>query len=434
MNREDASCEYMSALNYGSLPALDKSFVSSSLAVIANSRSLPLDVSNNVQLKFPIPATQLFFDPSRLYFHLQVQVQNSDDPKKKAIEKSSVICGLGYTIWDKLKLSAKGKLVRQYSYNAFASHLGVLCNLDAGYIESVLGSTSAFYKDTEPVNDDTWIANQGNFKRMHLVANGRILDMKSQVFLPPFMTQQLLPCNAGWEIEGTLNSNEFCLIYDNKTDPTLKQKLVLLKAELCISMVDLEQSAYASIERGLAESPMQIPFVDYDVVNMSIQSGQAEYSSPSSVSPFCRRMMIVFMTETDFIGSFETTPFYYRNMKIGELEVSANGRKHGFITDFDNRQYIEAYTGLIDAMGVRNRTFPLDRNDFARAQTIFAFDLTKPGFLANCQDVISADSETTTWSIRVNFREKLSANTQMIIILEQEKTMLIDNVMNVSIV
>ncbi len=325
----DATCEYMTALNYGSLPANDKTFVSNSTTIVPCSRALPLDVSNNVQLKFPIPATPLFLDPSRLYFHLQVQAQNADDPaKKEAIEKTSVICGLGYTIWDKLKLSAQGKLVRQWSYNAYASHVGVVCNLDADYIESVLGPTSAFYVDTEPANDETFFANQGQLARTRLMANGRILDMVSRPFIPPFLTQKLIPCAAGWEIDGTLNSNEFCLIYDKTEDAQLKQKLVLLKAELCIATVDLEQSAYAMIDRGLSAGPMKIAFVDYDVVNLSIQSGQAEYSSPSNVSPFCQQMMIVFVKESDFIGSFDGTLLFYRNLVISELEVNANGQKH----------------------------------------------------------------------------------------------------------
>ncbi len=256
--------------------------------------------------------------------------------------------------------------------------------------------------------------------------------MFTMPFIPCFMTQHLLPCSAGWTIEGTLNTNNFSIIYDNSDK--VARKLVLLRAELWVSMVELEQSAHETIERGLNAGPMRIPFVDFDVVNLSIQSGQAEYTSPSSVSPFCRRIYIVFVNESDFIGKVNTTPFYYQNYGIRQLEIAANGKKIGYTADFDNYLSTELYMGLLGAMSVKDRAFPLDRSTFTYAQTIFAADLTKSGHLAACEDVISATGDTTTWGVRVHFKEKLAHNVQMIVIMEQERTLTIDYLMNVTIV
>ncbi len=426
-----ATCERMEALNYSEVPAVDKTFASNSTAIIPSSRAFPLDISNNVQLKFPIPATPAYFDPGRLYFRMQVQAQTVD-PSKKVGEKVAVIAGFGYTMWDKLRLTAHGKVIKEWNYSAYAAHVGTICNMDSNYISTVLASTSAFSIDTTPVNDATFEANQGLAARARLVARNRKLDMYTHPFIPCFMTQHLLPCNAGWTIEGTLNTNDFSIIYDDSDK--VARKLVLLRAELWVSMVELEQSAHETIERGLNAGPMQIPFVDFDVVNLSIQSGQAEYTSPSSVSPFCRRIYIVFVNEADFIGKVGTTPFYYQNYGIRQLEIAANGKKIGYTSDFSDRLYIEPYVGLLDAMGVKDRAFPLDRLSFAYAQTIFAADLTKSGNLAVCEDVISATGETTTWGVQVHFKEKLKTNVQMIVIMEQERILTIDYSMNVTIV
>ncbi len=385
-----------------------------------------------------------------MFYRLQMQIvdKKTSKPFTGADHKMSVICGVGgYTCFSRIRLSARGRVVREYPYSSYMAHIPMVVGIDAAYINTVLASTAAFAVDTTPVIDTSFVANAGLDYRRGLVQRSAVLETICRPFIPPFMTEHFLPTFPNWVIEVTLNSSDFCIIYEpdpaqpvgKKGDPEpLKledAQLVLLKADLAVNLVDLTPAGRDVVQRQLGGSPgkLRIPFVDYDVINMSIPATQAEFTTVTNTTRYPRRIYAVFVAESDMLGKRDTTPLYYRNLNLRKFELTINGQTHSVSTDFPNKTFIEGYQGMVRAMSVANRGLILDRTNWAQAQCIWVFDLTA-AHLAGCLDIISAPSEYASWNIRLEFRDKLPFNVNMIVILEKEALMELDNDYNVNIV
>ncbi len=260
------------------------------------------------------------------------------------------------------------------------------------------------------------------------------------------MMDHFLPTYCNWMIEVTLNSSDFCIIYEPDTEQQAAKEgkpeplkledaeLVLIKADLAVNLVDLTPSGREVVQRQLNGSPgkLRIPYVDYDVINMSIPATQAEFTTVTNMTRYPRRIYAVFVAESDMLGKRDTTPLYYRNLNLRKFELTINGQPHSVSTDFPNNTYLEGYQGMVRAMSVANRGLILDRTNWAQAQCIWVFDLTA-AHLAGCLDIISAPSEYASWNIQLEFRDQLPFNVNMIIILEKEALMELDKDYNVNI-
>ncbi len=367
--------------------------------------------------------------------HIQFVDKKTKEPIKTD-EKMAVICGAGgYTCWAQICVTARGRIIKEYPYAAYMAHVPILVGVDAAYISTVLASTTAFAVDTFPVIDKSFVANLGLDYRRGLTQNSQILECLAKAFIPPLMTDCFIPSECNWTIEVQLNSNEFCAIYEpDPPDDKLEVELHLLKAELLVNMVELTQSAKEMVNRQLAGSPqkLQIPFMDYEIINLSIPASQAEFTTVTNIMRHPRRLYAVLVAEADFMGKINSTPLYYRNLNLSKFELTVNGQTHTVNCNFPQQTFLEGYQGMVHAMSVANRGLALNRSIWSGAQTVWVFDLTAAN-LAGCLDLISAPSEFASWNIRIEFREKLDFNVNMIVILEKEAIMEIDKDYNVNI-
>ncbi|MCP3686724.1 MAG: hypothetical protein GY861_29145, partial [bacterium] len=169
------------------------------------------------------------------------------------------------------------------------AHVPMVIGIDAGYMNTVLASTAAFSIDTDPVIDLTFVANAGLDNRQILMQRSKILKCIARPFLPLFMIDSFILALCNWMIDVTLNSSDFCIIYEpDTTDPPepkpgkpkplklVDAELILLKAELEVNLVELTKEAKDTVYRQMTgSSKLQIPFIDYEVLNLSIPQSQA---------------------------------------------------------------------------------------------------------------------------------------------------------------
>ncbi len=379
---------------------------------------------------------------------MQIVDKNTRKPFKHLDHKMAVICGVGgYTCWSRIRLTARGKTIKDYPYATYMAHVPMVVGIDAGYMNSVLASTAAFSIDTDPVHDESFVANAGLNDRRILMQRSKILECIARPFLPPFMNDSFIPALCNWTIECTLNSSDFCIIYEPDTvDPPepkpgkpkplklVDAELILLKAELEVNLVELTKEAKDTVYRQMTGSAkLQIPFIDYEVLNLSIPQSQAEFTTVTNITRYPRRLYAVFVAESDMLGVHDTTPLYYRNLNLRKFELSVNGQTQSVSTNFPNKTYIEGYQAMVRAMSIGNRALVLRRYDWAEAQTIFVFDLTA-AHLAGCLDIVSVPSENASWNIHLEFADKLPFSVNMIVILEKEALLEIDSDYNVNVV
>ncbi len=117
-------------------------------------------------------------DVSGLQFRLQMQIVDKETGKlfTGVDHKMSVICRVGgYTCWSRIRLSAQGRVIKDYPYASYMAHVPMVVRIDSGYLNTVLASTAAFAVDQAPVIDISYVANARLNYRCSLVQRSKVL-------------------------------------------------------------------------------------------------------------------------------------------------------------------------------------------------------------------------------------------------------------------
>ena len=177
------------SMDYDQEPSVDTTFVSNFSDTINCQLSLPVDVDDSVQLKFEVwfgvlrvylfyypppnvryisiscfqlgKTADLMLDPMQISMLTEFKVVNMDGSDLMKYTKVAIVCGLGYTAFQELKVLRNGRIVKTYPNYAYLAHSQMVLKEDAGYINSVLAGEMGMYLDTEPATDPNFTGNKG---------------------------------------------------------------------------------------------------------------------------------------------------------------------------------------------------------------------------------------------------------------------------------
>ncbi|MCP3681509.1 MAG: hypothetical protein GY861_02370 [bacterium] len=315
----------------------------------------------------------------------------------------------------------------------------MLLHYDKGYTDTVLGSSSAFWIDTFPPNDISFVANHGLDVRCTMTQKSKIIELMARPLIPPFETSKLIPSHGRWELHYTMNPNDFCMLsgeigpVTGKDGPEPKQKLRkfklrLLEAEMQVTHVELSDEAKQNLQYILqTEHLITYPFVDYQLDSSSLTKGQKEQRIPNTPLSGMPRRAYMFMVKEDAVNGNQTEcPFWYKNYGLTQLTLTIGGKQRTLQSlDWGNNACADAYIGLVKALNISNRSFNPWGSQHASVNSIIAFDTTPSGNSAMCDQISTPLGQTTTYSISLNFKENLPEQAQLLVIMEYENVMTI---------
>ena len=99
----------------------------------------------------------------------------------------------------------------------------------------------------------------------------------ARVFVPPFVSNSLIPGNCNWEVHFTLTKNDFLLVKSNiETNDYIIQ---LEKADLHVNRVRLSEAGRHTMEVQLHSATLSnhsqvTDFINYQSTSISITKGQ----------------------------------------------------------------------------------------------------------------------------------------------------------------
>ncbi len=438
-----------SSIEFSELPPVDKSFAANFTEVVPCGLQLPVDVSDTVTLKFLLGESKLWIDPLQTALKLKFQAVNADGKPLKEDKKIATICGLLYTAFNKLQIWSAGRVIKTYYNYPYLAHPLMLLHFDRGYTETVLSSSSAFYMDTFPANDLSFVANQGLDSRRTLVQRSKIFELMAHPFIPPFETTKLIPSHGRWELHYTMKANDFCMLSGMRTPVTVgmgdepepkykleKFKLILLEAEMQVTRVELSDEAKANLQYMLQnEHRITYPFVDYQIDSISLATGQKEQRIPNTPLSGLPRRVYLFMVKEDAVnGNQEECPFWYKNYQLTQVTLTIGGKQRTLHSlEWNNNICAEAYNGLVRALNISNRSLNVNGSNHRDLNSIIAFDTTPSGNSAMCDQISTPIGQTSTYSISLNFKVSLTEQAQLFVIMEYENIMTIDEFGSASI-
>jgi hypothetical protein len=252
-------------------------------------------------------------------------------------------------------------------------------------------------------------------------ARSKEIDLQARLFVPCWLTEKLLPSQNSWQIKFYCQSPEFCTLTQPKTIgatvPKYEVKVLIHKCELNLSRVQLSEKALDIVRNDIeTNKKLTYPFLDYNMQSFTINDGSVFMNTPTTtLSKWPRRVYCWMVRESAVNGNFLLNPLNFEHFNLENISLSLNGKNYTLENlDFKNSKVIDSYYNMTKALGISNRNFSLDIENYVTCNTFFVWDVTKSGSSASCAD-INVPQTSCNYSLKLKFGEKLDIKDNIIL-------------------
>ncbi|XP_066485768.1 uncharacterized protein F54H12.2-like [Tiliqua scincoides] len=259
------------------------------------------------------------------------------------------------------------------------------------FIESVLNygedalssqfSAGTFYKDTPGEHDSVDLdgQNQGFIKRVGLTAESRKIELMGHLHADLFFQEKLLLNGLDVKIKLTWSKDRFCMMTD---DANVRYKLKLLTASLFVKKVRVSPGVRLGHAEALLTATAKCPVDGVSMKVFSLLAGSRVSNQENLFLGQLPKMVVIGLVDNDaFSGIFSKNPFNFKHYDINFFAIYLSGYQiptKPFQPDFQEGSCVREYMSLVYASGKhrKDKGLIVNREDFARGYTLFAFDLS----------------------------------------------------------
>lgn len=284
-------------------------------------------------------------------------------------------------IFSQLDVVLGDRLISQsnncYPYRAFIESV-------LNYSEDTLAtqfSTGLFYKDTagEHESADLEGNNQGFIERANLTRGSRKLDLLGHLHTDLFFQEKLLLNGVDIKIKLTRNKDPFCLMTD---DADSNYKLQILSASLFVKKVRVSPGVRLGHAEALLTCNAKYPVDRVSMKVFSIPRGSRVTNQENLFLGQLPKQVIIGLVDNDaFSGAYNKNPFNFKHYDINFAALYLDGEQNPtkpFQPNFEDGNCVREYMSLVQTAGkhMKDRSLLINRVEYARGYTLFAFDLT----------------------------------------------------------
>ncbi|XP_066480774.1 uncharacterized protein F54H12.2-like [Tiliqua scincoides] len=259
------------------------------------------------------------------------------------------------------------------------------------FIESILNfggetlstqfSAGLFYKDTPGEHESTGLDgdNQGFIRRAALTAESRKIDLLGHLHADLFFQEKLLLNGVDVKIKLTRSKDAFCLMSD---DPGVHYKLQILTASLFVKKVRVAPGVRLGHAEALLTATAKYPVDRVSMKIFSIAAGSRISNQENLFLGQLPKLVVVGLVDNDsFSGAYDKNPFNFKHYDINFFAIYQSGHQipaKPFQPRFDEGNCVREYMSLVHASGkhMKDKALLINREDYARGYTLFAFDLS----------------------------------------------------------
>lgn len=269
-----------------------------------------------------------------------------------------------------------------YSYKAF---FDILLNEDRLAKVGHLRWTNGWFQDVSdfdatkaPVSSNTGLKERwehfmadDKVPKKHVVLRGPLL---SDIWMQPHFILNALNLT----VKLTPNDDKFRTM---QHPVNLKAKLHINEIYINLCKITLTQDALESVANGLSRVPIQYPVVKTDVRQFSVPRNASNADFPNIYSgEVPSKMVIGFVSQTAYNGSYTKNPFYFQNLNIIELGLYINDEAvshRPYTTDFPNNSFFQPLFNLLKLTSENGKpqNLAIRPEDFKSGLSLFTFDV-----------------------------------------------------------
>ena len=376
----DRACECSKVeLDLFSVPPLNTSMERSNQCVyhpissLTDSGPIEFNVSGSSDEYIDIGRTML-------YIKLQVTQKNSNDLIDTA--KVAPVNLLFPSLFSQIDIKLKDTLItpsaHTYPYKAYLETLLSYGN-DAkeSQLSSELWNTDVGdFNAVDPYaegNDNTGMKN-----RAYYIAKSKTLELMGRPHCDLFLQDRYLINGVDMYVKLIRSNETFHLmsIDDNVATKILDARLHVRKVKIHLTIA-LQHSKL--LDTG---TTVKYPIRRSVVSSFTIPKGSLSFNKENVVTgQMPRRIVIGFVRNAAFNGSFKINPFNFEHFQLDYLSLNVGSQifpSHPLKPDFENDECIRSYMTLFEGTGMLNdnRGHGVTREQFRKGYTLYAFDMT----------------------------------------------------------
>ncbi|XP_052128232.1 uncharacterized protein F54H12.2-like [Frankliniella occidentalis] len=167
------------------------------------------------------------------------------------------------------------------------------------------------------------------------------------------------------------------------TSTKKKERFIITDIKLLIRRVRVSPSVLLAHAAALEKAPAKYPITRVDLKTFTISAGLHDKTIPNlHLGQLPKRLIIGFVSNQAFNGSYERNPFnfhhfniIYLNLYDGSQPIPAQPLK----PNFNKGLYVEAYNILFSGTGIhwKDEGNDITYEDYANGYTLFAFDISQ---------------------------------------------------------
>ena len=403
--------------------SIDKSFT------VSYQSSTPLKGSG--PLEFQVDGCDDFTDLSQTMLYVNVQIVNSNG---KQLDPTDIVAPTNlflHSLFSKVELKLNGKQVcsmnnRIYPYRAM---LETLLNYGSDAKSSHL-ECELYYKDTagamEDMKEDS--KNVGFIDRLqYTLQDDGSIEMMGRLHHDMFQQEKLLLSKTDINVVLTRAANEFRLMSIKKKE----YKVIFNDAQLLVQRVSASDKTSVGIEKALERGRAKYTVNKIQCKDITIPPGNRSITEDRLFNgKIPNRVIIVFVDNDAFHGSYSTNPYNFQHMNVSEIGLSINGQPLPYseplkliFNDNGSGQYIRAYHALFSGIDkCLDRGNNISKTDYGKGYTIFTFNLSPDSDIGNHFSLL----KTGSLRFSAHFSKAVSKTTQLLIFGEFDSVIELD--------
>ena len=374
-----------------------------------------------------------YIDLGRTMLYIKLQVTKKNGESLEDTAKVAPVNLLLHSLFSQIDIKLRDTLitpsVHTYPYKAY---LETLLSYGTDAKESQLSSELwnadvGGFNVLDPYGDTN--NNTGMKNRASYIAKSKTLELMGRPHCDIFLQDRYLINGVDMYVK-LIRSNE--MFHLMSADENVVTKI--LDAHLHVRKVKIHPTIALQHGKLLDQgTTIKYPIRRSIVSSFTIPTGNLSFNKENVVSgQIPRRIVIGFVNNAAFNGSFKINPFNFQHYHLDYLSLntgSQNFPSQALKPDFENEDYMRSYMTLFEGTGMLNtdRGHGVTRQQFLCGYTLYAFDLTPDMCEGSHLDPIKYGN----LRMEVHFKKALPHTINAVIFSEYDNLIQIDRARNV---
>jgi hypothetical protein len=320
---------------------------------------------------------------SQLYVRLNVIKADGTKLTSKNVGPTNLFL---QALFDSTEVTLQNKASITCNYNPFRAFVQTLLKYDNTALSSQVTTQGWAIDDSDsPGVTDPAGSNNGLFERQKWIDGSKSLDLQGPIFHDLFDMERFLLNQVDVKVKLYRSPTNFALLADSNAED---YKINFEDIYILAKKIRVNSALIYGHSKILEKQNALYPHTKVECRSQSVATGSTSFNWENMFQgKRPEKVIIGFVKSKALNGDYTTNPFNFENCNIRHIALYADGLPVGgnpLKTDFsttDGATITRAYVNLLQSTGKwrRDEGFGLDRNQFIKGLTLFAFQL-EPNF------------------------------------------------------